>query len=58
MLSAGVPPQVVQSRLGHSKIEMTLGIYCHVLPGQQADAAGEAGGAPPWLITFAITSER
>ena len=39
MLSAGVPPPVVQRRLGHSKIEMTLGIYSHVLPGQQADAA-------------------
>jgi integrase len=39
MLSAGVPPHVVQRRLGHSKIEMTLGIYSHVLPGQQQDAA-------------------
>ena len=39
MLSAVVPPHVVQRRLGHSKIEMTLGIYSHVLPGQQADAA-------------------
>jgi integrase len=41
MLSASVPPQVVQRRLGHSKIEMTLGIYSHVLPGQQADAAAK-----------------
>jgi integrase len=39
MLSAGVPAHVVQRRLGHSKIEMTLGIYAHALPGMQQDAA-------------------
>lgn len=41
MLSAGVPPHVVQRRLGHASIEMTLGIYSHVLPGQQQDAAAK-----------------
>jgi len=39
MLSAGVPAHVVQRRLGHSKVEMTLGIYAHVLPSMQQDAA-------------------
>jgi integrase len=39
MLAAGVPPHVVQKRLGHSNIAMTLGVYSHVLPSQQADAA-------------------
>ena len=39
MLSAGVLPNVVQRRLGHSKVEMTLNIYAHVLPDMQADAA-------------------
>ena len=39
MLAAGVPPHVVQRRLGHSKIEMTLGIYAHALPSMQQDAA-------------------
>lgn len=39
LLLAGVPPQVVQQRLGHKKVEITLGIYAHVLPGQQRDAA-------------------
>jgi integrase len=38
MLLAGVPPNVVQQRLGHKKIEITLGIYAHVLPGQQKEA--------------------
>jgi integrase len=32
LLKALVPPQVVQQRLGHKRIEMTLGIYAHVLP--------------------------
>jgi integrase len=39
LLLAGVAPQVVQQRLGHKKIEITLGIYAHVLPGQQREAA-------------------
>jgi integrase len=39
LLSAGIPPHVVQRRLGHKDISMTLGIYSHVLPTQQADAA-------------------
>lgn len=39
MLGACVPPNVVQRRLGHSKIEMTLGIYGHALPAMQQDAA-------------------
>lgn len=39
LLAAGVQPHVVQKRLGHSNIGMTLGLYAHVLPGQQADAA-------------------
>jgi len=39
MLAAGVPPHVVQRRLGHSKVEMTLGIYAHALPSMQQEAA-------------------
>jgi integrase len=39
LLKAGTPPHVVQRRLGHKDISMTLGIYSHVLPTQQADAA-------------------
>jgi integrase len=38
-LLAGVPAHVVQERLGHANVEMTLSIYSHVLPGQQEDAA-------------------
>jgi integrase len=39
LLQAGVPAHVVQKRLGHKRIEMTLGIYGHVLPSMQQDAA-------------------
>jgi integrase len=43
LLTAGVPPQVVQQRRGHEGIEMTLGIYAHVLPSMQQDAAKRLG---------------
>ena len=39
LLAAGVAPHVVQRRLGHKKVEMTLNLYAHVLPSMQADAA-------------------
>lgn len=43
LLSAGVPPHVVQQRLGHKRVEITLDLYAHVLPGQQRDAARQLG---------------
>ncbi len=39
MLGAGVHPKVVQERLGHSQISVTLDVYSHVMPGMQRDAA-------------------
>lgn len=39
LIAAGVPSRVVQERLGHKKIETTLSVYAHVLPGQQRSAA-------------------
>jgi integrase len=38
-LQAGVHPKVVQERLGHATIGITLDIYSHTIPAQQADAA-------------------
>ncbi len=38
LLSKGVNPKVVQERLGHSTLEMTLGTYGHVLPTMQQAA--------------------
>lgn len=39
LLRQGVHPKVVQERLGHSTISMTLDIYSHVVPGMQERAA-------------------
>jgi integrase len=38
-LRAGVPAKVVQERLGHANISITLDLYSHVIPGMQRDAA-------------------
>jgi len=39
LMAAGVHPKVVQERLGHSTIAMTMDIYSHVLPSMQQDVA-------------------
>ena len=41
MLQAGVHPKIVQERLGHSSIEVTLNIYSHVIPSLQKTAVAE-----------------
>lgn len=38
LLAAGVHPKVVQERLGHSSITVTMDIYSSVLPGMQREA--------------------
>jgi integrase len=38
-LQAGIHPKVVQERLGHSSIAVTLDRYSHVIPALQEDAA-------------------
>ncbi|MBA3619255.1 MAG: tyrosine-type recombinase/integrase [Acidothermales bacterium] len=38
-LAAGVHPKVVQERLGHSSIAVTLDTYSHAIPALQEDAA-------------------
>jgi integrase len=41
MLKQGVNPKIVQERLGHATIAVTLDTYSHVVPGlQEAAAAG------------------
>jgi integrase len=41
LLSEGGHPKIVQERLGHSQIGITLDIYSHVLPTMQIEAAGK-----------------
>lgn len=50
LLAAGIPVKVVSERLGHANAMITLGIYAHVMPGMQAEAAAKfaalmSGGA-------------
>ncbi len=40
-LTAGVHPKVVQERLGHANVSVTLDVYSHVLEGLQEDAASK-----------------
>jgi integrase len=39
MLKQGVHPKIVQERLGHATIAITLDTYSHVVPGLQEAAA-------------------
>src|SRR5262249_13889978 len=39
MLLAGVAPKVVADQLGHSKVELTLNVYAHVIEAQRDDSA-------------------
>jgi integrase len=43
LLAAGVPVKVVSERLGHASAMITLGVYAHVMPGMQAEAAVKFG---------------
>jgi integrase len=41
LLAAGVHPKIVQERLGHSQISLTLDTYSHVIPSMQTEAADQ-----------------
>ncbi len=43
-LAAGVHPKVVQERLGHANIAITLDTYSHVTAGLHGDAAEKVAG--------------
>jgi integrase len=43
LLAAGITVKVVSERLGHANAMITLGIYAHVMPGMQAEAAAKFG---------------
>jgi len=45
MLGQGVHPKVVQERLGHSQVAITLNIYSHVLPGLGREAIQRLGAS-------------
>lgn len=59
MLKQGIHPKIVQERLGHSSIAITLDTYSHVAPGLQAAAAMrfEEALAQPQLAAARSPSE-
>ncbi|HEX9897301.1 MAG TPA: tyrosine-type recombinase/integrase [Dehalococcoidales bacterium] len=55
MLKLGIHPKVVQERLGHSSIQITLDTYSHVAPGLQETAAKRFDEIINNLVTTTIT---
>ena len=45
MIAAGINAKVVQHRLGHANVSITLNTYTHVLPEMDQDAAEKLGNA-------------
>ena len=45
LLRQGVHPKVVQERLGHANVSITLDIYSHVAPHMQEEAAARSDEA-------------
>jgi integrase len=45
MLAANIHPKIVQERLGHSSIAITMDIYSHLIPNMQGEAAAAVDGA-------------
>jgi len=45
LLARGTNPKVVQERLGHASVAITLDLYSHVIPDLQTEAAAQIGAA-------------
>jgi integrase len=43
-LKAGIHPKLVQERLGHANVGITLDIYSHATPAMQSEAAETVAG--------------
>ena len=50
-LQAGIHPKVVQERLGHANVSITLGVYSHVAPTLHDDAASTVAALMRGKIT-------
>ncbi len=58
LLRQNVHPKIVQERLGHSSIEMTLDLYSHVAPGLQELAAVRFDQLLNGTIPSVVSAER
>jgi integrase len=45
LLAANIHPKVVQERLGHGSIGITMDLYSHLMPNMQTEAAAAVDGA-------------
>ena len=45
LLAENIHPKIVQERLGHSSIAISMDIYSHLMPNMQADAAAKIDAA-------------
>lgn len=52
LATAGVHPKVVQERLGHSSIRLTMDTYSHLMPGMQREAVTAVAAM---LVTPGVT---
>jgi len=58
LLQAGVNVKVIQERLGHKSISITLDVYGHLIPSMQVNAAKVIGGILHRPVTVNGSSER
>ncbi|WP_410771024.1 tyrosine-type recombinase/integrase [Fontibacillus sp. BL9] len=58
LLKAGVHPKIVQERLGHSSINVTLDTYSHVLPNLQKQVLKNIGDSITGSQTSQIITEK
>ena len=58
LLEQGVHPKVVQERLGHSTISVTMDTYSHVVPALQREAADELDRIFAVGLPSALSSKR
>lgn len=54
MLASNVHPKIVQERLGHSSVAITMDIYSHLMPNMQQEAAGSVDA----VLRAAISKHR
>jgi integrase len=50
LLKSGAPVHLVSARAGHAKSSITLDAYCHLLGGEDNDAARQAEEILLWVL--------
>jgi len=58
LLAKNIHPKVVQERLGHSSVAVTMDIYSHVMPNMQREAAERVDEALTEALQKRAASEK